>query len=326
MDKISVALCTFNGSTFIHEQINSILNQTLPINEIIVCDDGSTDDTMTILKQYEIEYPGLFKIFKNEINLKSVKNFEKAITLCTGEFIFLADQDDVWIKDKVKKYIEYFKENQNINVLASNGYCIDEDNINHEKYSLWDVPLFLRENNIEVNYLKIISFRQNIATGATMAFRRDFKSKFLPFPILNEYHHDEWIALIASKYDSFELLQEKHFKYRIHSNQQVGGVFFDKTALVKKQLIEIFDLRELNQIDLISLTSCKKRIKKIISCLKKNQLLSKINSQHKDLFNKNIEELTKQYYNERKNTLILFPIRAHLLFLVDKIIKKRQLK
>ena len=74
--KLSVAMCTYNGGRFLKEQIDSILNQTLKVDEIIVCDDISTDDTLTILEEYSNKNPNLFKIYKNEINLKSVKNFE----------------------------------------------------------------------------------------------------------------------------------------------------------------------------------------------------------------------------------------------------------
>lgn len=88
MTKISVALCTYNGEKFIHQQIDSILNQSLKVDEIVVCDDGSTDETQNILAKYQNKYPSIFKIHINEKNLRSVKNFEKAISLCSGEIIF----------------------------------------------------------------------------------------------------------------------------------------------------------------------------------------------------------------------------------------------
>jgi len=105
--KISVAMCTFNGAKFLKEQIDSILNQTLKVDEIIICDDGSADDTLSIVTSYHNLYPNLFKFFKNENNLRSNKNFEKAITICDGDFIFLADQDDVWNESKVENTISF---------------------------------------------------------------------------------------------------------------------------------------------------------------------------------------------------------------------------
>jgi glycosyltransferase involved in cell wall biosynthesis len=207
--KISVALCTYNGEKFLKEQIDSILNQTVKVDEIIVCDDISTDDTLTILEEYSNKNPNLFKIYKNEKNLRSVKNFEKAIQLCTGDIVFLADQDDIWVENKIEKYIDFFNNNSNINAIASNGYCIDEQSKIHEKYAVWDAPHFLREQNIPFNFFSIICNVANVATGATMAIRKEIIPDIVPFPIIPDFHHDEWIAIITSKTNSFELLNEK---------------------------------------------------------------------------------------------------------------------
>ena len=110
--KTSVALCTYNGEKYIKYQLDSILNQTVPIDEIIICDDGSTDSTISILNSYREQYPSIFKIHTNENNLRSVKNFEKAISLCSNEFIFLSDQDDIWADHKVKIHLDFFKKHE----------------------------------------------------------------------------------------------------------------------------------------------------------------------------------------------------------------------
>ncbi|WP_415579124.1 glycosyltransferase, partial [Flavobacterium psychrophilum] len=259
--KTSVALCTYNGEKYIKEQLDSILNQTKKVDEIIVCDDCSSDKTVEILNHYSSTNPGLFKIYINEQNLRSVKNFEKAITLCTGDIIFLSDQDDFWVEIKVEKYAEYFNNNPKIDALASNGYCIDERGIVHDKYAIWDVPQFLREKNIDYNYFNMISYLENIATGASMAFRKKIIPEIIPFPIMKNFHHDEWIALVSSNNNAFEMLNEKYFYYRIHNNQQVGGVFFNETQKEKLLLTEIFDYKNYE----ISFYGYKKRLKKIIN-------------------------------------------------------------
>ena len=97
--KLSVAVCTFNGEKYISEQLNSIINQTLAVNEIIICDDQSSDSTIEIINSFIEKYPTLIKLYQNKINLNVNKNFEKAITLSTGDYIFLSDQDDVWEKN-----------------------------------------------------------------------------------------------------------------------------------------------------------------------------------------------------------------------------------
>ena len=319
--RISVALCTYNGEKYIKEQIDSILNQTKKVDEIIVCDDRSSDKTIEILNEYSVVNPGLFKIYVNEQNLRSVKNFEKAITLCTGDIIFLSDQDDFWVKEKVEEYIEYFDQNTNITVLASNGYCINDNSKIEEKYAIWDVPEFLKNKKNEINYFNLITYVSNIATGASMAFRKEIITEIIPFPVVKDFHHDEWIAIVSSLKNAFEILNKKYFYYRIHDNQQVGGVFFDKNQKEKLLLTEIFDYTNYE----ISFSSYKKRLKKIINSYNRIETLldfqtildnrfSLVLLELKELFNKTKIEMKKRYI-----------IKSSLLNFTDKILKKRQL-
>lgn len=241
MTKTSVALCTYNGEKFIHAQIDSILHQSLKVDEIVICDDGSTDNTQKILAEYHNKFPDVFKIYINDENLRSVKNFEKAISLCTGDIIFLSDQDDVWEKDKVEIFVEYLKENKQIDVLCSNGFIIDEDGLRKDLYTVWDVPGFLSENKKEINYFRIFSTIGNFATGASMAIKKSFLNQVLPFPTIDGIHHDEWIALVSSQQKKFAFLNEKYFSYRLHNEQQVGGISYSKDDISKEKLINRFD-------------------------------------------------------------------------------------
>jgi glycosyltransferase involved in cell wall biosynthesis len=241
MTKNSVALCTYNGEKYIREQIDSILEQSLKVDEIIVCDDGSTDKTLSILAEFENKFPDIFKIHINEKNLRSVKNFEKAISLCTGEIIFLSDQDDIWDSEKVKFFNNFFETNPSIDVLCSNGFIIDENNIQKNQYTVWDVPKFLGESKKEIDYFKIFATIGNFATGASMAIRKSFVNQVLPFPTVEGLHHDEWIALVSSEKKKFAFINEKLFSYRIHSEQQVGGICYSKDEVSKEKLISRFD-------------------------------------------------------------------------------------
>lgn len=319
--KISVALCTYNGEKFLTEQIDSILNQSKKVDEIIVCDDGSTDKTIPILENYRSKNESIFKIYCNDVNLKSVKNFEKAISLCSGDIIFLSDQDDIWVENKIEKYVEYFNENPNIEVLASNGYCIDENSKVHDKYSIWDVPEFLREKKISFDYYAFISILSNVATGSTMAFKSQIRSKALPIPVIKGFHHDEWIALLAAKNKTFELLNEKYYYYRIHDAQQVGGVFFDKNNKIKNKFIEIFDFNSQQN----SFSGIKSKIKRLILSYEKNQLLSQTATIHQVHFIENTEIIKAEIM---KMTAIIkkkYYLRYLILTLSDKILNKRQL-
>jgi glycosyltransferase involved in cell wall biosynthesis len=320
--KISVALCTYNGEKYINEQIDSILNQSLNVDEIIVCDDRSNDKTLEILENYSKNNPKLFKIYENEVNLRSVKNFEKAIKLCTGDFIFLSDQDDIWIENKVEEYIKYFNENPTIDVLASNGYCIDENGKIHDKYAIWDVPQFLREREIEFDYHTIISFVSNISTGASMAFRKEIIPEIMPFPIIKDFHHDEWIALIASKKQSFELLDKKYFYYRIHDNQQVGSTFYKKTQTKKKYLTDFADHKSTNS----RFKVYKKRLKKSAGFYELNKKLIALNVYNKQTFEDNVEKTLLFYKCTIKKIKKKYPVKCFFLNISDNIFNKRKIK
>ena len=119
--KISVAFIVYNGSQYLRTQLDSILAQTHKVDEIIVCDDASSDNTKEILEEYKNKHSNLFFIHYNNQNIGPTKNIEKAIQACTGELILLADQDDYWEVTKVEIIIKYFDQNPTINGVFTNG-------------------------------------------------------------------------------------------------------------------------------------------------------------------------------------------------------------
>ena len=315
MTSYSVALCSYNGEKYIHQQIDSILNQTHKPSEIVVCDDGSTDRTPEILAEYQKQYPEIFRIHFNEINLRSVKNFEKAISLCSKKIIFLSDQDDIWAENKAEKIVSFLDNHPEIDVVATNGFCIDENGAVHEKYSLWDAPVFLREKGKNIDYFEII-LHCNIATGASMAFRAALKPEIMPFPVLKDYHHDEWIAVNTARKGRFAFLNDKLFYYRTHQEQQVGGVFFDKTEEGKAKLMKSFNLEPNN------FSEYKKLLKRLLRFYEINVIIEDKNQGHPS---SNISQSIKERYDVLKNEFKnKFPLKSRILFLSDKIMGKKR--
>ena len=315
MTSYSVALCSYNGEKYIHQQIDSILNQTYRPSEIVVCDDGSTDRTPEILAEYQKQYPEIFRIHFNEINLRSVKNFEKAISLCSKAIIFLSDQDDIWAENKAEKIVSFLDNHAEIDVVATNGFCIDENGVVHEKYSLWDAPVFLKEKGKNIDYFEIILLC-NIATGASMAFRAALKPEIMPFPVLKDYHHDEWIALNTAIKGRFEFLNDKLFYYRTHQEQQVGGVFFDKTEEGKAKLMRFFDLEP------TSFSSYKRLLKRLLRFYEINVIIENKNQGH--TFCNTSQSIKERYDALKKEFKNKFPLKSRILFLVDKIMGKKR--
>lgn len=221
--KLSVALCTYNGEKYIKEQLESILNQTLPVYEIVICDDGSNDETIAIIEQFQLDFPNKISLYQNQVNLGSTKNFEKAITICTGDYIFLSDQDDVWEENKVEKIIQYFAENPSTEAVFTNGNLINTQSEKINSHSLWDSVFFI-ENQLSkpVDLYQHIIFKANMVTGATLCIKKEIINLILPIPNIKKFYHDEWIAIIIASRSKLGYLTDKLISYRVHSNQQSG--------------------------------------------------------------------------------------------------------
>jgi len=221
--KISIALCTYNGAEYLQEQLASIMEQTQPANEIMLCDDGSTDDTINIAQQFLSQ--GLpIHIHENPERLGSTANFNKAISQCTGELIFLCDQDDIWSKNKVASTIEYFQQNPATELALSNGALINQHGNSMGK-NLWETLTI--DSQAQLAFLDLLN--NDKVTGAACAFRSSLKKQALPIP--TEWIHDSWLAIIAAAHGKIGMIPEVLFSYRQHPSNQIG---LDKTDLKAK--------------------------------------------------------------------------------------------
>lgn len=247
MSKISIALCTFNGAKYLSEQLESFLSQTRPPDELIVCDDASSDDTVRILKKFAEKAFFAVEININENRLGYIKNFEKAITLCGGDLIFLSDQDDVWHADKLEIFEQRFNENADVGLVFCNANLVDENLKPFGK----DVRAWLGyspqiERLFEEGKVLPKLFNQNYSPGFTMAFRAKYKNLILPLP--NDVHwvvHDYWIALLLTAASKVVPLSAALVDYRQHDNQNVGATpaFSRETPSISNSLSEKNDFR-----------------------------------------------------------------------------------
>ncbi len=215
--KISVALCTYNGQQFLLKQIESIFFQSFSVDEIIICDDNSTDNTISIISGFLQKYPEIIKLYINKNNLGIVRNFQKAISLCSGDVIFLCDQDDIWKKDKVEKTSNFFDENPLLYAVFSNADLINEFSLSLSK-TLWDSLLFKGT----VNIFRHLLFYRNVVTGACLTIKKETLKLILPFPEKGKMLHDEWIALKLSKVNKIGFINIALVEYRVHNNQKTG--------------------------------------------------------------------------------------------------------
>ncbi|HLM61925.1 MAG TPA: glycosyltransferase family 2 protein [Pyrinomonadaceae bacterium] len=223
MSKISIALCTYNGEKFLPAQLESYLAQTRVPDELVVSDDCSTDKTARIIEEFSRRVAFPVRFHRNEKNLRSTKNFERAISLCTGDLIFLSDQDDVWMPHKLARIEEEFSEHQKVGMVFSDAEIVDE-NLQPLGRNLWSFT-FSDENRKDTsdgNFFNVL-LSQNVVTGATMAFRAEYREIFMPIPEgIPNLIHDGWISLLIANETDVAFIDEPLIKYRQHAGQQLG--------------------------------------------------------------------------------------------------------
>lgn len=209
-------MATYNGADYLREQLDSILNQTVPAFEIVVCDDCSTDNTWPILIEYAKKY-NCFKIVQNEKNIGFLHNFEKVINLCSGDYIALSDQDDIWLPHHLQTLLEGMG---NKMLSVGDAELIDSyGNLLGYKLSYCENLDFIPKDDLQKAYF--ILFHQNPYQGASMMFRKTFREKALPIPE-GIICHDIWFGLLACFYGGFQPLKETVTLYRRHNKALAG--------------------------------------------------------------------------------------------------------
>lgn len=212
MRNISVAMATYNGGKFLREQLDSILNQTIPVSELVICDDCSTDNTWSILCSYANRFSN-FKIYKNTSNLGFLRNFEKAIKLCSGDYIALSDQDDIWLPDHLKLLSE--KMGNKICVVGDAILIDSFGNKSNFKLSYCQNLDFIPDDDLRKAYF--IMFYKNPYQGASMMFHKEFLDKALPIPDGVKFH-DTWFSLLSCFYKGFQPIDDIVTLYRRHED------------------------------------------------------------------------------------------------------------
>lgn len=218
---ISVCIATHNGEKYIKEQLDSILCQLSPEDEVVISDDGSTDSTLEIIKGYR---DPRIKIFSKVHTLKGTKshyyvamNFENALKQVKGDYIFLSDQDDVWYPNKVKTCLKLLNE---YDMVLHNLECVDGD-LNPLNRNIYNNSFRPK------NYL----MRAGKHYGCALAFRSILLKNILPFP-QRLVLHDFWIGIIGEICGRFIFLNKPLIKYRIHETntsikaQQTNSLLF----------------------------------------------------------------------------------------------------
>ena len=226
--QISVAMCTYNGAAFLQAQLDSIARQSRPPDELVICDDCSTDSTKQIVDEFAKHCSFPVRVVLNERNLGSTSNFERAINLCSGDIITLSDQDDVWSVEKLERLEGVFAGRPEVGMVFSNGAVV-EDSLAPTSWSIWDLIRFddRQQGLFTAGEGFDVLLNHNVVTGATMAFRSRFRKVAMPIPT-DVVHdgwrviHDGWLALMIAATAPVALLPDLLIQYRQHGAQQLG--------------------------------------------------------------------------------------------------------
>lgn len=229
--KISVCLATYNGEKYIKEQLYSILPQLNTSDEIIISDDNSTDTTLEVIKK--IIDPRI-KVFINKGVKGYSKNFENAINNAQGDILFVCDQDDVWMPNKVEIMTKALVSHS---LAMHNALIVDGDlnPIHQSHFELYNVKKGFVNNFLKTRYI-----------GACMAFRKEILQKALPFPENQELcAYDYWLTLIAEYYYSVNLIETPLILYRRHGNNASTGGSGSKNTFSQKIKVRFYSLNQL---------------------------------------------------------------------------------
>ncbi len=294
--QVSIALASFNGERYLRKQLDSIFSQTLSIYEVVVCDDCSTDHTVDILIEYSQKFN--LKYFVNEKQLGFVKNFEKAISLCSGNFIALSDQDDIWYSNKIEYLLSEIGDNL---LIHSNCSLIDEN----DQVILHDFKGQINTHKNAVDFLK-----NNVCTGCTMLFRKELVEYILPFPNGLSYH-DWYLGIYAAYLGKIRYTEQILTGYRQHLAQDTGALTTQGESLTKNVLNRLLG-KENN-----AMKGSKKQLNNLLAVQSKFI--------HDKLFSQEIST-NVEYYYDYVNNFFHFKVARHHVENIPFLNKKKGFK
>lgn len=227
--RVSVAMTTYNGEKYIKEQIDSILNNLDKDDELIISDDGSKDNTISIIKEY-LKKDSRIKFINGPKN--GIKqNFANSIQECKGEYIFLSDQDDIWLDNKVEEVLKTFRDEQCI-LIVHNTKIIDE-----KKQPITESFFEYRKSGKGI----FKNIYKNTYIGCCMAFKNTLKDKILPIPN-NIEMHDQWIGIIAEMTGKVFFLNKTLLLYRRHDANNSKLRHYGIKKMIRNRIVLISEL------------------------------------------------------------------------------------
>lgn len=207
---VSVCMATYNGSAYVHEQLHSIMHQLRPEDELVVVDDASTDNTISIIEQFR---DCRIKILRNKRNLGHVRTFERCLTQVTNEIIMFSDQDDIWTDDHVGKLLKEFAGSSGPRLVYGDfAEFSDQNGLGIRKY----FPDFPKSPITRIDFFRLLILGKSRMFGCCVALNRELLDKVMPIPA-RAISHDLWIAYVAALKADIRLVDQVITHRRIHT-------------------------------------------------------------------------------------------------------------
>ncbi|ELY77554.1 glycosyltransferase [Natrinema gari] len=226
---VSVALCTYNGEEYIEEQIESILDQTYDISEVVVFDDSSTDSTISKINKYANKYPQLFEVHTNDENVGVEENFARCIKHCKGDAIAISDQDDIWHEEKIEREVEALTREE-VSLVFHNSTIVTSSL--EQKGDLWSTVQQRVPKNGNQRHLITALTKYNFVQGCTILFDESLKRYLESIP--SQWEYDYYIAVVAALTGGLHAIDDELLLYRQHEQQAIGSPEENSLERVRK--------------------------------------------------------------------------------------------
>lgn len=228
--KVSIALATYNGEKYLYEQLSSFVSQTRQPDELVVCDDQSSDQTVNILREFSRTAPFKVLVFVNDENLGYSQNFSKALSLCSGDYVFLSDQDDVWSPNKIQRVLATFESNEKVQLI------------------IHDIE-FCKENLTPIGQTKIqrmqksYDLQSDYVVGMATCIKKDFLDICLPIPEEKEVSHDFWLHKCAASVGVKGIIYDVLALHRRHSQNETSHLLLNVDYATNKWIFELLKIK-----------------------------------------------------------------------------------
>lgn len=219
--RFSIALAAYNGEKYLPAQLDSFAGQTVPPFEVVVCDDSANHATEAVVRRFAENARFSVNYFRNNPSLGIMRNFDRAVGLCSGEIIVLSDQDDVWLPKKLERHQDVYLERPEVGMVFSDGTVVEAD-LSPNGATLYG-HTGLRSSRLRaINRGRAFRLfaRRSFVYGCTLSFRSSLRQLVLPFSM--DHMHDVWIQNVLSACSVLQGLSEPLILYRRHDAQSVG--------------------------------------------------------------------------------------------------------